>query len=429
MLKRIAKITVVSYILVALYAPFLAAGQPICMVLNGHIYFPLLRDLISSARPIDLFFNLLALTLPLMLLARKWGRLPFFSTICAQLLAFTLLLLFPLPAATGPAREVSSFQRDKLQHERMEQRYGAKYRARYGGDLPTAWHRRVAAQTQSVSAWRSQGQEERAQRLETRWRRLEEQSSHISLMVMPLLRPFDAYEEAGGSQRLNRVVAWWDLTRLNRRDLVASLIYGARISLLVGAAASLLSLLIAIPLGALAGYWGRGFDLLLSRLIEIWEALPLFFMLLLAMSFFQTKSLFLTILITGLFGWTALSRYVRAEVARQRSLPYVDAARGYGCSHLRTLFTHVLPNSLSSLLALTPFAIMAAIGAEAGLSFLGLGDETVVSWGILMHEGRVSFPAESNLLWPPALALALLLIAIALLGDALRDRLDPRLVR
>jgi peptide/nickel transport system permease protein len=431
-LTRVAKIVVLLYIAVAIYAPFLASGQPIFTVWKGHIYFPLIRDLLTAPRPIDLFFNLLALTLPVGLLLCRWRPWGPLSVAVAHCLLFGLLLAMPMRPGNEPLHQATSFWRDRVHHEQMERKYGAAYLARYHDALPTPWNRRIATQAQGVASWRARGDAwsmERAQILERRWQQLEADSQQLRFVLMPLLRPFDAYEEAGGSQHLNRIVKWTDLTRLNRRDLVASLLYGTRVSLVVGLGAVLLSLIVAIPLGALAGYWGRAWDLTLSRLIEIWEALPLFFMLLLAMAFFQTKSLLLTTLVTGLFGWTALSRYVRAEVARQRSQSYVDAARGFGFSHLRILFTHVLPNSLSPLIALAPFAIMAAIAAEAGLSFLGLGDEECVSWGILMHEGRVSFPAESHLLWPPAIALALLLIAIALLGDALRDRLDPRLAK
>jgi len=286
-LARIAGAIVLLYIVVAIYAPFLASGQPLFALWNGQIHFPLLRDLLTTQKPIDLFFNLLALTLPLMLLVRRWGRGPLYTAIAGNLLIFGLLVAFPLRPGDGPLHEVTSFWRDRVQHERIEQRYGSAYASRYEGALPTSWNRRVASQEQAVAAWRAHGDVQRAERLEQQWSQLQEGSGQLSYVLMPLLRPFDAYEEAGGSQRLNRVVAWWDLTRLNRSDLVASLFYGTRVSLLVGAGAVLIALALAIPLGAIAGYWGRGCDLALSRLIEIWEALPLFFMLLLAIAIAQ----------------------------------------------------------------------------------------------------------------------------------------------
>ena len=98
-----------------------------------------------------------------------------------------------------------------------------------------------------------------------------------------------------------------------------------------------------------------------------------------------------------------------------------------GFKDRRIIFTHILPNAIPPVLTLLPFAVMAAITSEAGLSFLGLGEEGSCSWGVLMDEGRAAFPGESYLLWPPAILLTLLLVAIALVGDATRDAIDPKM--
>lgn len=256
---------------------------------------------------------------------------------------------------------------------------------------------------------------------------LEGESGKISFQIAPLLRPFHWQDDAGGEQSLNQYVAWYDLTRINRKDLVASLLFGIRVSLVVGAAAVLISLLIGIPIGAIAGYYGGRTDLTLSRAIEIWESMPVFFMLLMVVAILQTKSVFIVVAVLGIFGWTGFSRFLRGEVLKQRNLAYVEACRSMGYSNWRILFSHILPNAIPPLLTLLPFSVMAAITSEAGLSFLGLGEEGSCSWGVLMDEGRSVFPAESYLLWPPAIMLTLLLVAIALVGDALRDALDPKL--
>jgi peptide/nickel transport system permease protein len=105
----------------------------------------------------------------------------------------------------------------------------------------------------------------------------------------------------------------------------------------------------------------------------------------------------------------------------------VEACKAIGFSNHSILFKQILPNAIPPVLTLLPFAIMGAISAEAGLSFLGLGEEGSTSWGVLMDEGRSAFPARAYLLWPPAIALTVLLVAIALVGDALRDFLDPKM--
>jgi peptide/nickel transport system permease protein len=258
---------------------------------------------------------------------------------------------------------------------------------------------------------------------------LEKKVSELRYEVMPLLRPFHWEDDAGGEQMLNHYISWWDLTRINRKDMVAALIFGVRISLSVGLLSVALALLIGIPIGAIAGFYGGTADIIIYRLIEIWESMPTFFMLLMVVAFLQSKSIFLVMGVIGLFGWTNFSRYIRGEFFKQKQLPYVEACRSLGFDNGRIMYSHLLPNAIPPLLTLVPFSIMGAISSEAGLSFLGLGEEGSCSWGVLMDEGRRAFPSESYLLWPPAILLTILLVAIALVGDALRDALDPKLRR
>lgn len=256
---------------------------------------------------------------------------------------------------------------------------------------------------------------------------IETELPHITFMLPPLFRTFHWEEDAGGSQSLNAYIPWWELTRVNRKDLVSALLFGIRISLVVGLSAVVLSLLIGIPIGMIAGFFSGRTDMMVSRFIEIWEAMPTFFMLLLVIALAQSKSIFLVIGVLGIFGWTGFARFLRGEVLRQRNLPYVMACRNLGFRNPRIMFSHILPNAIPPILTLIPFSMMAAITSEAGLSFLGLGEEGSASWGVLMDEGRSVFPGESYLLWPPAILLTLLLIAIAIAGDTLRDALDPKL--
>lgn len=263
--------------------------------------------------------------------------------------------------------------------------------------------------------------------LEERHAWLEEQHQRLRVILPAWIRPLHWEEDAGGSQQFNHLVPWWELTRKNRKDLLASLLFGIRVSILVGVLTTAIALVIGIPIGACAGYFGGRYDLYLCRLIEIWEAMPTFFMLLLIIAITESKSILLISTVLGLFSWTPFSRFMRAEVLKQKHLPYVQACKMMAFSRFHIIFHHILPNAIPPILTLIPFTMMSAIASEAGLSFLGLGEEGGTSWGILMDEGRSSFPAESFLLWPPAIVLSLLLVSIALIGDALRDALDPRL--
>lgn len=256
---------------------------------------------------------------------------------------------------------------------------------------------------------------------------LDKELKDLKVVLKPFFSMFHWEEDAVGSQELNKYVDWWNLTRVNSKHLLTSLLFGIRVSLFVGFSGVFLALLIGIPVGLIAGYFGGVVDLLVCRFIEIWETMPVFFMLLLIVSITQTKSLFLIIFILGLFGWTGFSRYVRAEALQQRSLPYVLSAQSVGFSNLKIMFSHILPNSLVSVISMLPFTLMAKISSEAGLSFLGLGEDKSTSLGTLMYEAAVSFPAESYLLWPPAMLLSILLACIAIIGDGIRDALDPRL--
>jgi peptide/nickel transport system permease protein len=258
---------------------------------------------------------------------------------------------------------------------------------------------------------------------------LQQESGKLRHVIMPLLSHFHWEDDAGGQQAFNQVLPWWELTRINRKDLLSALIFGIRISLVVGMAAVGLALLIGVPVGAFAGYYGKTFDIIICRLLEIWESMPVFFMLLMIVAILQSKSIFLVIGIIGFFSWTTFSRYVRGEFLKHRNLPYVEACRALGFRDRYIMWRHILPNALPPVLTLLPFAIMGAITSEAGLSFLGLGEEGSCSWGVLMDEGRTAFPQESYLLWPPAILLTILLITIAVVGDSLRDTLDPRTQR
>ncbi len=256
-----------------------------------------------------------------------------------------------------------------------------------------------------------------------RW--LEQESGKMHALYA-LLRPFHWQEDAGGSELFNRSLPFYEVTRPSRKDLAASLIFGIRISIVVGLLGAALALIIGVPFGLISGYLGGKVDLALFRIIEVWESMPSFFMLLLIIAITHVKSIFLVIGALGFFGWTTFARFIRAETLRERSKAYVMAATSMGFGPSRIIFSEVMPNAIFPVLALLPFTMMGAISAEAALSFLGLGEENSTSIGSLMSEARAFFPGESYLLWPPAIIISLLLIAFALIGDGLRTSFDPK---
>lgn len=452
---------VALFCLVGIYAPLFASGQPLAVYWDGAWYFPLVRYLFFAGyytKQTDLVFNVLMFTAPLMVLGLFLGirkgikgyYLAILGLLC-QLGGMVWLYAYPIASPTFDASLLkkrqealaerraagdSSFPdwhfalRFMSPYARLEEVVQEHIRKKQYDQLKPL----VSPAALATTLYGMQLEHEQAMKKgstavfwqqKRKW--LDEQK--IRFIAMPLMRPFHWQEDAGGSQQLNQQAPWWDLTRPNRKDLVAALIFGVRTSLVVGVLAVGLALFIGVPIGAAAGYRGGVIDLVVCRILEVWEAMPTFFVLLLVISMTQSKSIFLVIAVIGLFGWTSFSRYIRGEMLKQRSLAYVEAAHSLGFSPFVIMFREMLPNAIAPLLTLLPFAIMGAITSEAGLSFLGLGEEGSGSWGILMDEGRAAFPGESYLLWPPALLLTLLLVAIALVGDAWRDALDPRLRR
>lgn len=417
--------TVFFFSFIALYAPFLASSKPLFVIYDGEFFFPLFRYLFYTGfftKPLDIFFNLLGFTLPTALLMTKVIKSSKYLSLSLLLLSMIQLSLFSYLMLSQPKNPESDIE---LTYKRRIA--GQSQQRSWDLDLnhmsPYAKLNLVLRYQQHPQQYIQIKTDYGKQRLE--W--LEKQTQKIYIKIMPLLRPFHWEEDTGEAQNLNKDRQFWQLIRINHKDLSAALIFGTRISLTVGLLSVGIALVIAIPVGAFSGFYGGTLDIIVSRLLEVWESMPTFFMLLMIVAVAQSKSIFLVITVIGLFGWTSFSRYLRGEFFKQRRLAYVEACYALGYSDYRIIFIHILPNAIPPLLTLLPFTIMGAITGEAGLSFLGLGEENSCSWGVLMDEGRAAFPAQSELLWPPAILLTFLLIAIALVGDALRDTLDPKL--
>ena len=211
------------------------------------------------------------------------------------------------------------------------------------------------------------------------------------------------------------------------RDLLARLLYGFRISLFFALVVAATCTILGVLYGAIQGYFSRWIDLAMERFKEIWAAMPVLYMLIIFSALFSPSFVLLVVLIS-LFGWLGLSSYVRAEFLKNRTLDYVRGAKALGQSDIKIMWRHILPNSLTPVVTLIPFEMAGAIGALTSLDFLGLGvPPGTPSLGELLNQGKENLDA-----WWISLTtfgvLVLLLLLLILIGDALRDALDPRKV-
>jgi microcin C transport system permease protein len=209
------------------------------------------------------------------------------------------------------------------------------------------------------------------------------------------------------------------------RDVVARLIYGFRLSVLFGLCLTVLGVIVGVLTGALMGYFGGKVDLVTQRFIEIWSSMPELYLLIIFASIFS-PSIGLLIILLSLFGWMGLSDYVRAEFFKNRSLEYVRAAEALGLSSSQIMWRHILPNSLTPVITFLPFRMSASILALTSLDFLGLGvPPDTASLGELLAQGKANLDAWWISL-STFLVLAITLMLLTFMGDALRDAFDNR---
>jgi peptide/nickel transport system permease protein len=227
----------------------------------------------------------------------------------------------------------------------------------------------------------------------------------------------------------------WMGTDALGRDLASRVIHGARVSLSVGLLAAFFALLVGVPLGALAGYRGGLADAAIARCIETILCFPT---LLLALAVLATapgwlremSDMLRISLVLGLTGWIPVARYLRAEFMKLRNSDMVAAARAMGSGHLRIVSRHILPSAMAPVLITAAFAVGAAIGLEAALSFLGLGVRPpVATWGGLLSEAMEQVDSAWWLALFPGAALFLAVLGCNLLGEGIRDLLDPHTER
>ncbi|MCI0651590.1 MAG: ABC transporter permease [Planctomycetes bacterium] len=214
------------------------------------------------------------------------------------------------------------------------------------------------------------------------------------------------------------------------RDVLARMIHGARVSMMVGFISVGISTTIGLLLGALAGYFAGWVDILISRLIEVVMCFPVFFLILTILAIDPRPSIWKVMIVIGITTWTGAARYVRGEFIRLRDSEYSIAARALGARPLRIILRHLLPNALAPLFVTVTFGIAAAILLESALSYLGVGVQPPQpSWGNILQSGFANMMTATHMIYPPAIAIFLGVLSYNLVGDALRDAVDPRLAR
>ena len=212
------------------------------------------------------------------------------------------------------------------------------------------------------------------------------------------------------------------------RDVASGLMHGARVSLLIGLVSTLVALLIGVPLGAVAGYFGGAVDDLCMRFTELFQTVPSFALAIVIVAILQ-PSIASIVLAIALVSWPPVTRLVRGEVLSLRSRDYVQAAITVGQRTPRIIFGQVLPNTIAPIIVMASLMIASAILLESALSFLGLGDPNLMTWGYMVGAGRTRLIEAWWISFFPGLAIFLAVLALNLVGEGLSDALNPRLAR
>ncbi len=210
------------------------------------------------------------------------------------------------------------------------------------------------------------------------------------------------------------------------RDLFVRVMYGGRVSLMVGIVATIVSVIIGVTYGSISGFIGGKTDALMMRVVDVLYAMPFLFFVILLMVFFG-RSILLIFVAIGAVNWLDIARIVRGQTLNLKGKEFVDAARAGGASTLRIVFKHIVPNLLGLVVVYVALTVPQVILVESFLSFLGLGvQEPMTSWGALVNQGARQMETSPWMLWFPAMFLATTLFCFNFIGDGLRDALDPK---
>lgn len=248
----------------------------------------------------------------------------------------------------------------------------------------------------------------------------------VMALLAPVLAPYDPDAIDVKSILIPPSSTHWMGTDGLGRDVFSRMLFGARISLLVGFVAVGIATLIGVVLGAISGYYRGWIDVVIMRMVDVMLSIPTFF-LILAVIAFLTPSIWNIMIVIGLTSWMGVTRLVRAEFLSLREREFVHASATLGARDFRLIFRHLLPNSLTPVIVSSVLGVASAVLVESGLSFLGLGVQPPqASWGNILTEGKEYIQFAWWLSFFPGMAILLTVLGYNLLGEGLRDALDPR---
>jgi peptide/nickel transport system permease protein len=249
----------------------------------------------------------------------------------------------------------------------------------------------------------------------------------LAAIFGPLAYPTDPFDMVGrpSSPPSARFVLGTDVSG---RDMLAGLLHGARVSLLIGILASLGATLFGLIVGAIAGYYGRAIDTILMRCTDFFLTIPSFILAIVIIAIFRPSVATVTMAIAAV-SWPQVARLARAEFIAQRDREYVLACRALGMSDFEIITRQILPNALPSVLVVSSLLVATSILTESGLSFLGLSDPNVISWGYMVGVGRTVLRVAWWMPTIPGIAIVLTVLCINLVGEGLNEALNPRLQR
>ncbi len=248
----------------------------------------------------------------------------------------------------------------------------------------------------------------------------------LAAIFAPVITPYSITDRSQSFRAPPSSDHWFGTDAIGR-DVYSRVVFGARVSLRIGILATALSLLIGVTSGAVAGFFSGWSDTVITRIIDVFLAIP-YIVLAVAIASVFGKSENSVILVLGLTGWLAMSRIVRASFLSLKNLEYVEAASALGFSRSRIMFRHILPNALQPIIVYGTIAVGSAILAEAALSYLNVGpQDPTPAWGLMVSQGKGLISNAPHLLFFPGMAIFLTVLAFVFVGDGLRDALDPKL--
>lgn len=259
------------------------------------------------------------------------------------------------------------------------------------------------------------------------YRELQLDEDRGDFAIWPVIQwdPYESNKEVESYPSEPSVENWMG-TDDRGRDILTRLLYGLRYSISFAVLVWLLTFIVGTKLGGIMGYFGGRIDFWGQRIVEILSTVPQFFLLIIIISIFK-PTLLLLVLLSSIFGWISISYYVRGEYLKNRKKEFVEAARALGAGHGRIFFKHLLPNSLSPIITFSPFVIAGNITALASLDYLGFGlTPPTPSWGELLNQAQKHFTIGWWLAVYPSLALFFTLTMLSLIGEGVRDALDPK---